>query len=245
MPSEPPPRAVVPPPLPEQVRHPKPQPEAPEVSPNFFDERFDFEEPFDLLESPESTTATEADDETAEPEEKRPRKRRRRRRRPRSAEQRDAQTTETSSDDPSSEDDQQVVEDASQESVADDSETTHAPQEQRSKRRRPRRGKGRRDSGEAADTGDKDRKTRSPSASAKSNDADDSDALVEEDVDFDESDVSEAEPPARLGFRGIPRWDEVLGMMIDKNLEARSKRSAGNAHRGHGNRGKSGDKRRS
>ena len=30
--------------------------------------------------------------------------------------------------------------------------------------------------------------------------------------------------PARLGFRGIPTWEEAVGMLITKNLEARARR---------------------
>ena len=43
--------------------------------------------------------------------------------------------------------------------------------------------------------------------------------------------------PARVGFRGIPTWEEAVGLVIAKNIEARSKRSGGGPAKGRGDRG--------
>ena len=70
-----------------------PPPDTPEESPNFFDERFDFEEPFDLLESSERRAGPgrEKDARTKdEAKEKRPRKRRHRRRSGKESEHKDS-----------------------------------------------------------------------------------------------------------------------------------------------------------
>ena len=68
------------------------------------------------------------------------------------------------------------------------------------------------------------------------------DVFAGDELELGEGDQSEGEQPARLGFRGIPTWEEVLGMLIDKNLEARSRRSAGGPHHGRGNRGDRGNR---
>ena len=75
----------------EATRRSSAVPEAAEESPNFFDERFDFEEPFDLLESGESAAVPpETSEQAGESGERRPRKRRRRRRRGREGEPRES-----------------------------------------------------------------------------------------------------------------------------------------------------------
>ena len=38
---------------------------------------------------------------------------------------------------------------------------------------------------------------------------------------------SDDDRPARQGFRSIPTWEEAVGLVIAKNLEARSKRGGG------------------
>jgi hypothetical protein len=52
---------------------------------------------------------------------------------------------------------------------------------------------------------------------------------------------------ARVGFRKIPAWEEVIGMIITKNLESRAKRPNGGAPRGrggqHNQRGNGGGRR--
>jgi hypothetical protein len=138
------------------------------------------------------------------------------------------------------------LESTEQASTEENHETTEAPRESRPKRRRSRRGRGRRDrdSGPKADSDENRRPAAPPSVSAESHDADETDAIHEDVFELDETELLEGDQPARLGFRGIPRWDEVVGMMIDKNLEARSKRPASNPHRGNrGPRGPRGDNR--
>jgi hypothetical protein len=75
-------------------------------------------------------------------------------------------------------------------------------------------------------------------------------ALADDRLESDEEDEADEGPSVRLGFRGIPTWDEAIGMIVDKNLEARAKRSSGGPRPSRGkrpprdNRG-SGDKQRS
>ena len=55
-------------------------------------------------------------------------------------------------------------------------------------------------------------------------------------------------PEKKVGFRNIPTWEEVVGLVVAKNIESRSKRSQGNAPKGRGRRGarsNQGGKRRS
>jgi hypothetical protein len=242
------PSPVVPPPLPEPSRRATPPPETPEESPNFFDERFDFEEPFDLLESSESpAVAAETTSETAEPTEKRHR-RRRRRRRGRGAERRESPPAEAASGAPSTDLPSGSLADSDRESDAEQQDTVglaHGREpseagesrEQRSRRGRPRRGRHRRDTG--AEAGGQPSQDRADRPAVKSHDADEAEADVFDDVSLEpgEGDQSDGAQPARLGFRGIPTWQEVVGLLIDKNIEARSKRPAGGPHHGRGNRG--------
>ncbi len=248
-----PPTSVAAPPSspPEQSRRGATPPEAPEESPNFFDERFDFEEPFDLLESSESPAATaEATAEATEPTEKRPHKRRRRRRRGRGGEQREPREAGASAaaDDRSADLASNSAKDSDREFVADGGEAvgprraheeaeTGESENHRSKRRRPRRGRNRRDTetGAAAAGELPDARTHSSPVKSHEVDAVEADVLADDDIDLGEGD--DAERPARLGFRGIPTWEEAVGLLIDKNLEARAKRPAGGPHHGRGNRG--------
>ncbi len=225
-------------PLPEREPHETPPSEKPEESPNFFDERFDFEEPYDLLESSDSEKTEEATGEESEStEEKRPRRRRRRRRRGRGGEQR--RETETTSDERSDESISELgVVSAEEESadvdqrqpVGEESEREETG-ERRPRRRRSRRGRNRRETESA------------PRASGeKAGSDEDLDHAEPHDVgdefDLGEEGSAEGEQPARMGFRGIPTWDEAVGLLIDKNIEARSKRPAGGPHHNsHGNRG--------
>ena len=65
---------------------------------------------------------------------------------------------------------------------------------------------------------------------------------ADEDDDFEAPHLSEHEGEegtedgrlARVGFRKIPAWEEVVGMLITKNLESRAKRPNGGAPRGRG-----------
>jgi len=225
-------------PLPERERTETPS-EAPEESPNYFDERFDFEEPYDLLESSEAEKSTEeaVGEDSESTEEKRPRRRRRRRRRGRGGEQR--RPSEPVSD----EDSGQVASEeeavaAGEESlgeeeqpVGEESETGRTS-DRRSRRRRPRRGRNRRDTESESPAGAE------PVSSVEEE--------FEHTESFDDAETAEAgaegdvegEQPARMGFRGIPTWEDAVGLLIDKNIEARSKRPAGGPHHnGHGNRG--------
>ena len=61
--------------------------------------------------------------------------------------------------------------------------------------------------------------------------------MDEEDTALDEDDQLDGDRPARVGFRGIPTWEEAVGLVITKNLEARSKRPNGGPPKGRGDRG--------
>ncbi len=54
---------------------------------------------------------------------------------------------------------------------------------------------------------------------------------------LDEDERLGGDRPARVGFRGIPTWEEAVGLVITKNMEARSKRSGGGPSKGRGDRG--------
>ncbi len=64
------------------------------------------------------------------------------------------------------------------------------------------------------------------------------DVIAGEGVEVDEEMGEEAggDRPARLGFRGIPTWEEAVGMLITKNIEARARRPAGGPAHGRGPR---------
>ena len=231
-------------PLPERERHETPPPETPEESPNFFDERFDFEEPFDLLESSESAGSVEeaAVEGSESTEEKRPRRRRRRRRgRGRGGEQQ--RETEAASGERSDEAESELEAAPAEEKSEGTKERRPAREEseagetgeRRPRRRRSRRGRNRRDT-EASPrlSGETARPDADVETDLESADLHD----VGDDFEFGPEGDVEGEQPARLGFRGIPTWDEAVGLLIDKNIEARSKRPAGGPHHnGHGNRG--------
>jgi hypothetical protein len=242
-------------------------PEAAEESPNFFDERFDFEEPFDLLESAEPPAAgPEAPPETTEPGEKHPRKRRRRRRRGRESVRGDSreQDLAEASAVPSTDVAPPAVADSDQFSAAAEAEAVDvepprdeaavAAEERRSKRRRPRRGKKKPHAAEpsrAAAGRMADSEALSEPAQARDLETVEPRTLPQDGSEPGESDDSEAERPGRLGFRGIPTWEEAIGLIVDKNLEARTKRSGGGSHAGRGqhsprdSRSERGGKRRS
>ncbi len=252
------------PPAAEPGRRSAAVPEAAEESPNFFDERFDFEEPFDLLESAEAPAVSPEAPEpaAAESSERPPRKRRRRRRRGRDSEQRDsrAEVLPEASGDRSSEVAPTAAEDLDRISVEAEAEavdverpsdeTPAEAEERRSRRRRPRRGKKRPRGAEPS----RDAADRSPVAepapeSPEPYDMEEIDRGVHEDheIESGEGDEVEGDHAARLGFRGIPTWDEVIGLIVDKNLEARTKRAASHPVRGHrgprDNRGSGGNRR--
>jgi len=218
-------------------------PESGEESPNFFDEQFDFEEPFDLLESaPESGAAPQ----TVEPEEKRPRKRSRRRPR------RESEVRETRRPAPpagaddrsaSAADDESGRVDAAEEGEVPGVERPLAepapPEQRRSKHRRPRRGKKRR-------TGDEPMPAMSPVALGDGESAESSgetafhgDGDPGEDAEEDADRQRRGERSVRAGFRGIPTWSEAVGLIIEKNLEGRAKRPGGGSQRGRGKKRRS------
>jgi hypothetical protein len=239
-PVAPPPRAAVAPPSAPEHRRPAappPLPESAEESPNFFDERFDFEEPFDLLEAGETRAAgPEPAGEAGEPTEKRPRRRRRRGRRGRGSEQRAAREpgSATPADERPAETDTQSAEET-RPPVAGEGVESDAPQSQR---RHHDRGQRRRDtrSGSAPEGGSGRRHSAPPQRPPEAGSIASED-LADENLEFGEAEGADEEQPARLGFRGIPTWEEAVGMIITKNLEARPKRSGGGSHHSRGNRG--------
>ena len=57
---------------------------------------------------------------------------------------------------------------------------------------------------------------------------------ADEGLGLEEGEEGERSP--RLGFRGIPTWEEAVGLIVNKNLENRAKRPNGGQH-GRGHRG--------
>lgn len=190
----------------EAPRHVSITPERGEESPNFFDEQFDFEEPFDLLEPADGSAAAPK---AEEPAEKRPRKRRRRRRPAKGSE--DRKPSGPAPDD-----------DSDRETAAEGVETADdkpaSSEQRRSKRSRPRRGKKRRP--------DDEQKSAEPCAERGDGEPDEPHGESASHDDFDEDERS-GERSVRAGFRGIPTWGETVGMIIEKNLESRAKRPGG------------------
>jgi hypothetical protein len=250
-----------------QRRRATPAPDTPEESPNFFDERFDFEEPFDLLESPDAAAAIpppthEQAKEKKEPEERdrHTRKRRSRRRPGKERDRRDSaeptpgETIEqtaveaTTAADGFDDLDQAEVDVAAEQVVekvapldGEPSETGPRP----SKHRRSRRGRKKESREEpkpaAAVEPSRDEVQARPPKSPRE-DLHDRRRAKDDDSDMDEEVESETGSSARQGFRGIPTWDEAVGLVIAKNLEARSKRGGGSGgkprqSRDSGNRG--------
>lgn len=191
-------------------------PERGEESPNFFDEQFDFEEPFDLLEPDDSSAAApKAEETTEEPAEKRPRKRRRRRRPAKGSEDRKP-SGPVADDDSDRETAAEGVETADVEQTGDKPVSS---EQRRSKRSRPRRGKRRRP----------DDEQKPAESSAKQGDGEPDEPCGEsaslDDLDAEETaDECSGERAVRAGFRGIPTWGETVGLVIEKNLESRAKR---------------------
>lgn len=196
-------------------------PERGEESPNFFDEQFDFEEPFDLLEPADGNAAAPK---AEEPAEKRPRKRRRRRRPAKGSEDR-----KTSGPAPGDDSDRETaaegVETAGVERTGDKPASS---EQRRSKRSRPRRGKKRQPGDE--------QKSAEPCAERGDGESDEprGESASHDDFDAEETtDDRSGEQSVRAGFRGIPTWGETVGMVIEKNLESRAKRPGG-TQRGRG-----------
>ena len=192
-------------------------PERGEESPNLFDEQFDFEEPFDLLESADGNTAAPK---AEGPAEKRPRKRRRRRRPAKGSE--DRKPSGPAPDD-----------DSDRETAAEGVETAGdepaSSEQRRSKRSRPRRGEKRRPGDE--------QKSAEPHAERGDGEPDEPRGESASHDDFD-ADEHNGERSVRAGFRGIPTWGETVGLVIEKNLESRAKRPGG-TQRGRGKKRRS------
>jgi ribonuclease E len=239
-------------------------PQAAEESPNFFDERFDFEEPYDLLESGEAPAAgpetaeptTEPTTEsTDEPAEKRPRRRRRRRGRGRGRDSEQRDSSEKAQPEDSGDRVDEAVAEVGEESdrisvveevveaegvdIDQPRDEAAKSEERRTKRRRPRRGKKKPRSAEPDQTAaDESRDAESVSDSDDSHEMETVEvgALADDRIESGEDDDDDG-PSARLGFRGIPTWDEAIGMIVDKNLEARAKRPSSGSHPSRGRRG--------
>jgi hypothetical protein len=219
-----------------QDRRDTPPPQTPEESPNFFDERFDFDEPFDLLESAESAgTTSEPPADSVESAEKRTKRRRRRRRgrggRPDASEK--TATAAEPGDVPIPEPQTDLSEQGEAHPAGDESHPGESDKP-RSKRRRSRRGKKRREP--EAPVASDDLATDADDLAGPKSHIDDSEPPFHDGDDLD-LDEGGRDRPARLGFRGIPTWEEAVGMLIEKNIEARAKRPAAAAHHGRGNRG--------
>jgi len=255
---------------------PPPLPETAEESPNFFDERFDFSEPFDVLENGESSAVAAEPGEPGESAEQRPRRRRRRRGRGRprdsesregraeSSEGREPAASKERSDEPDAPDrepkgaesDLDVLDETvGAESRVDGSEADETG-ERRPKRRRGRRRKKRPGSEDAQHStgvaGESDADEDRGPRPAETLEGGYLDAVAAEGLE-DEEEVDTDGRAVRVGFRGIPTWEEAVGMLVAKNLESRAKRpGGGGSPRGRGprnnrgprdNRGQGGQRR--
>jgi hypothetical protein len=239
-----------------------------EDSPNFFDESFDFEEPFDLLESSDAPAALPPVEELEEP---RPRKRHRRRRSGRDSERPQSRAPSESEaagkladQSPAPRKESEPVstivaaEGIGVEELRD--KETHGEaaegEERRPRHHRGRRGRKKRPSDEltpaVAGEAIAEQPAVGPAPSRGRNKS--KTAVVEaEDAEAGEDDGGDEDRPTKVGFRGIPTWDEAVGLLITKNLESRSKRPNGGPSKGRGNRsgprdnraGRSESKRRS
>ena len=63
-----------------------------------------------------------------------------------------------------------------------------------------------------------------------------------EGLDEGDEDLGDRDRPARAGFRGIPTWEEAVGLVLAKNMEARSKRAASGSSGGSGGSGSGGSR---
>lgn len=222
---------------PERPRPTSVTPERGEESPNFFDERFDFEEPFDLLESTDETT-DEPKPVADEPTEKRPRRRRRRRHPAKDSDARKAESPTDDDVDNSASKPKPFAEGISiqrDEEVetkdADKPRSEQGDENRRSKRRRPRRGRKRTSNDESKS---EDARTKTAESEEELNEPFD-----EDDLDVGHARKGTDEGSVRAGFRGIPTWDEAIGLLVEKNLESRSKRPEGGSQRGRGRKRRS------
>jgi hypothetical protein len=209
------------------------RPESATESPNFFDEPFDFEEPFDLVEPAEASGGAPPGAETPEK-----RRRRRRRRRPgRESEGRTAgepaagDELEQAGDLPSADMMAEEQEPMGAERPVDESDEYRREYRRPPRERRPPPS-GRRPPAAAAPP---------PRPGVEPLDADvedllQTDIVAGEGLDEEAGEEPGGDRPARIGFRGIPTWEEAVGMLITKNIEARARRPAGGPSHGRGNR---------
>jgi hypothetical protein len=116
--------------------------------------------------------------------------------------------------------------------------------ERRPKRRRSRRGRKRRTTEADVGAADKPAETFTSLASEESSEVQpevvDSDMSADEPIGLEEGEEGEEgddQRSPRLGFRGIPTWEEVVGLIVNKNIETRAKRPGGGTPRGRGHRG--------
>ncbi len=63
------------------------------------------------------------------------------------------------------------------------------------------------------------------------------DGLGDEGLALEEGEEGEGQRSPRLGFRGIPTWEEAVGMIVNNNIEMRAKRPSSGAPHGRGQRG--------
>ena len=233
-------------------RRDAPAPRTAEESPNFFDERFDFEEPFDLLEPSEASPPTPVAETKESPEEKRPRKRHRQRRSGREPEREDshepaAVVAESPSPEaaPLTDEPAPVSTIVAAEGIGVEEVRTESDEagERRPKRRRSSRGKKKRPSDGAKPAAAEEAHSDEPAVEAvgtRPATPRDDDSIrrdrsePEEGIDEGDEDLGDGDRPARAGFRGIPTWEEAVGLVIAKNMEARLKRSAGGGRGGSG-----------
>ncbi len=227
-----------------------------EESPNFFDERFDFSEPFDVLEpgeaAPPSTAPKEPGESMAEAgrsEEGRTRRRRRRRRsreseprQPRpSAAPAPGESAELAGPAESGADLLAVTEEFESAARGESADEEDEKAERRGKRHRPHRRRRDRDiEGEASAHG----QFAEHGAEAATDSGEEDEGAEDFESGEHEDEEGEEGRMARIGFRKIPAWEEVVGMLITKNLESRAKRPNGGPrgrggprnHRGGGRR---------
>ncbi len=139
-----------------------------------------------------------------------------------------------------------------QESLADEGEAVGAertvgegeagkPVERRPKRRRSRRGRKRRATEADVGAADKPAETRTGLPSEESSEVQpevvESDMSADEGLGLEEGEEGDEQRSPRLGFRGIPTWEDVVGLIVNKNIETRAKRPGGGTQPGRGHRG--------
>ncbi len=145
------------------------------------------------------------------------------------------------------------------EAFAADEEAPSPADEGRSRRRRSRRRR-KKPAGNEVETAEKSpRESESRGGPAakqprrgRVEDDEDVDDSVEDSFASDDDDEEGDDRGVRMTFRGIPTWDEAVGMIVTKNMESRAKRPSGSQQGGHGNyghgnhggsRGRRGDRR--